>query len=127
MPGGDETVAALGALIARMAAAGPIAMRQSVLAMQASGMAHSPVKKGTLRRSWKTEMVSSGLGVYAARVGPTVVYARRIELGFKGTDSAGRTYDQAPAPYVRPAYDETVPKIAAFIRAQFTKAITGRR
>lgn len=125
MPGGDETVAALDAMIARMAAVGPIAVRQGALLMQAAGMARTPVKKGALRRSWRTETVT-GLGTYTARVGPTMVYARRIELGFKGTDSAGRTYDQAPAPYVRPAYAEAAPKIATLIRSQFAKALTRR-
>lgn len=30
-------------------------------------------------------------------------YARRLELGFFGTDSLGRRYAQAPRPYLRPA------------------------
>jgi len=33
-------------------------------------------------------------------------YARRIELGFVGTDSLGRNYHQAPQPYMRPAFEE---------------------
>lgn len=36
-------------------------------------------------------------------VGTNVEYARRLELGFVGTDSAGRTIDQAPRPFLRPA------------------------
>jgi hypothetical protein len=32
-------------------------------------------------------------------------YARRIEYGFIGTDSAGRHYHQAAQPYMRPAVD----------------------
>jgi HK97 gp10 family phage protein len=123
--GGDETVAALDAMIARMAAVGPIAVRQGALMMQRAGMARTPVKQGTLRRSWQTGDVYGSLGVYAVQVGPTAVYARRIELGFKGADSLGRTYNQQPKPYVRPAYVETAPKILALIRNQFANAITG--
>lgn len=33
-------------------------------------------------------------------------YARRIEIGFHGTDSLGRNYHQAGQPYLRPAYEE---------------------
>ena len=36
-------------------------------------------------------------------VGSNVVYARRMELGFVGTDSLGRKYNQGPRPYLRPA------------------------
>ena len=32
-------------------------------------------------------------------------YARRIEYGFVGQDSLGRTYNQAAQPYMRPAFD----------------------
>jgi hypothetical protein len=32
-------------------------------------------------------------------------YARRLELGFIGTDSLGRHYHQPPFPYMRPARD----------------------
>ncbi len=37
-------------------------------------------------------------------VGTNLVYARRIEHGFQGQDSLGRNYNQAPKPYVYPAY-----------------------
>lgn len=39
------------------------------------------------------------------RVGTNVEYARRIELGFTGTDSRGRQYHQPARPYLRPAFD----------------------
>jgi len=34
-------------------------------------------------------------------VGTNLVYARRIEYGFSGTDSLGRTYNQPPRSYLR--------------------------
>lgn len=37
------------------------------------------------------------------RVGTNLEYARRVELGFVGTDKLGRVYNQAPRPYLRPA------------------------
>lgn len=40
-------------------------------------------------------------------VGTDVPYGPRIEYGFAGQDKLGRTYHQAPRPYLRPAFDET--------------------
>jgi hypothetical protein len=34
-------------------------------------------------------------------VGTGLIYARRLELGFIGRDSAGRTINQAPRPFLR--------------------------
>ena len=45
-------------------------------------------------------------------VGTNVVYARRIEYGFSGTDSLGRSYNQPPHPYLRPAMDEKKEAVA---------------
>lgn len=116
MPADDRaTQAALDALIGKISAAGAASVRTGALVIQAAGMRHSPVLTGTLRRSWRTQTINSGVGVYAARVGPTVVYARRIELGFKGEDSLGRVYDQQPKPYAKPGYEEAFPAARAAI------------
>lgn len=40
------------------------------------------------------------IGEMEAITGTNVVYAARIEFGFKGTDSAGRTYNQGPSSYL---------------------------
>ena len=37
-------------------------------------------------------------------VGTNVIYGRRLELGFAGKDSLGRQYNQAPRPFIRPAF-----------------------
>lgn len=44
-------------------------------------------------------------------VGSNVEYARRIELGFVGTDSLGRKYNQKPRPYLRPALEKNRKRI----------------
>jgi hypothetical protein len=44
--------------------------------------------------------MSAGFGV-----GSDAPQAMRLEYGFVGTDSAGRTYDQAPFPHFRPVAD----------------------
>lgn len=45
-----------------------------------------------------------------------VVYARRIEMGFQGKDSAGRVFNQPAFPFLRPAADVEYPKLAGRIR-----------
>jgi hypothetical protein len=62
-------------------------------------------------------------GPYAAFVGPTMIYARRIELGFSGPDSLGRVYHQPPRPYVRPAYEEMLPRIRPFFVSSISAAL----
>ena len=48
-----------------------------------------------------------------------VVYARRIELGFQGKDSKGRSFGQPSYPYLRPAADDEYPNLAGRIRVAF--------
>jgi hypothetical protein len=117
------TQAALSALIGKISAAGAVAVKGAALIVQQAGMARTPVLSGTLRRSWKTSEGPTGSGIYSAFTGPTMVYARRIELGFKGQDSLGRTYNQAPSPYVRPAYLESLTAVKSFIAQSIARAI----
>jgi hypothetical protein len=42
-------------------------------------------------------------------------YARRLELGFVGTDSRGRRISQGPRPYLRPALERIRPRLAQII------------
>ena len=128
MPVDDQaTKAALDALMVRIEAAGAVGVKAAALLAQRIGLAKTPVKSGTLRRSWRTESLDPGvgLGTYAARVGPTMVYARRIELGFRGPDKLGRVYDQAPHPYVQPALVEARPQMRGVVVSAISKAITG--
>ena len=135
----DNTIAGLRALKARLGVAGKTAVTKSALAVQHAGMSKTRVRSGTLRRSWRTEAVEAGEGVFGARVGPTVVYARRQELGFVGADSLGRVYDepqhigspgaygskQRRNPYVKPALVETLPQIRMIVRRTYADAVRG--
>lgn len=70
----------------------------------ASGRPGPEVVTGTLRRGITHDPITPwGVGGWQTRVGPTVIYSRRIELGFAGTDSLGRRYNQPPYPYFGPA------------------------
>lgn len=64
------------------------------------------VVTGTLRRSIRSTGVQRLAGGYTSTVGPTVIYGRRVELGFKGADSLGRHYNQPAYPYFGPGVKE---------------------
>jgi len=108
--GVPEFVAALEAMDARVDAATGTAVRDGALIIQrqaqtnASGRPGPRVITGTLRRSIRVDGPHRIGTAWEARVGPTVVYGRRVELGFDGTDSLGRTYHQPPYPYFAPAW-----------------------
>lgn len=82
----------------------------------AKSMANAPVRTGTLRRSIQMEgPVVTGLAV-AVKVAPTIIYARRIELGFMNMrDSLGRLYHQHPHYYFAPAVLEVVAQAPGII------------
>ena len=100
----EATQAALTALIAKINRAAEIIAGSSAHIVQQLGMERTHVITGTLRRSWRVVGPEGGDGVYRAAVGPTMIYARRQELGFVGPDSLGRVFKNDPGwPYVRPA------------------------
>jgi hypothetical protein len=47
-----------------------------------------------------------------------VKYARRLELGFQGVDSAGRNVSQAPRPFLRPTILRNHARIRAILGAR---------
>jgi len=57
-------------------------------------------RTGNLRRSIKGEKFKQGFGSYSAVVGPTMVYARRVELG------GGNWPEGLKFPYMKPAYEK---------------------
>lgn len=68
----------------------------------APSMPGEPPKKVTGRLAdsitGRTEVNGDGV---VGLVGTNVEYARRLELGFVGTDAAGRSVNQQPRPYLR--------------------------
>lgn len=58
----------------------------------------APERTGNLKRSIKKRQEGIAWLVEA-----TVPYAARIEYGYNGTDSRGRTYHNAAQPYLTPA------------------------
>lgn len=75
----------------------------------ASGRPGPNVITGTLRRGIRHEPITPwGAMGWQTKVGPTVIYSRRIELGFHGADSRGRVYDQPGYPYFVPAFRKVI-------------------
>ena len=68
----------------------------------ASGRPGPNVITGAYRNSWRPEMKSIPHGAICT-IGTDLPYGRRLEFGFTGTDSLGRSYNQPPFPHVQPA------------------------
>lgn len=85
-----------------------------------------PVDTGNLRDAIHQDLLIDEPERQIAQVAPMVAasnkwgfdpaYARRIEYGFVGQDSMGRTYNQAAQPYMRPAFDSMSPEAAKVIK-----------
>jgi hypothetical protein len=78
----------------------------------ASGRPGPNVVTGDYRRSITLRMSGAG-GFRMADVGTNKPQGRRLEYGFHGTDSLGRSYNQPPLPHFGPAFDQTVPLFMA--------------
>lgn len=72
------------------------------------------IQTGNYVRSISLQLGMSLAGP-TATVGSNAPQARRLELGFKDTDSLGRVYDQEPYPHYGPALDEIAPLFVAAI------------
>lgn len=77
----------------------------------ASGRPGPRVVTGQYRASINTIYGYQG-GDFVASVGSNAPQARRLELGFVGTDSRGRHYAQGPLPHFKPAADKIGPQFA---------------
>ena len=82
------------------------AIKEGCVAVERDAKKNCPVITTRLRGSI-THEVEGPVG----RVGSNVEYARRVELGFVGTDSLGRKYNQKPNPYLRKALETNRKKI----------------
>lgn len=58
-----------------------------------------------------------------AIVSNATIYARRVEYGFEGTDSLGRTYHQAPKPYMSRGAKAARPKVERAMRQELMRPL----
>lgn len=92
----------------------------------AAGLVEASAKKQdsyTTRSGSNRRSIHTDPGTY--KVGPTMVYSRRLELGFDGADSLGRIYHQKPRPYMKPGRSEALPGIIALAQRRFAAAVRG--
>lgn len=118
-----EAGTAMTALEERVGGAAREAVMEAAHFIEAGAKANAPVQTGSLRRSIHVlGPTPFGFAGWVALVGPSVVYGRRIELGFQGSDSLGRQYDQEGQPYLQPAYDAAM---SGAMQSIFYKHYTG--
>ncbi len=92
------------------------AVLQRRVVANASGRPGPNAPTGDYRRSINRRVIKGTL-VSEGYVGTDKPQGRRLELGFSGTDSLGRSYDQPPYPHFGPALDETAPEFKAAVAA----------
>lgn len=79
------------------------------------------VVTGMARRSiLTTPLQRTGEGGWSTQVGPTVVYGRRLELGYPGGSGRGQ-HRTRPFPYLRPAVDDSQWQLRAIALAEWAK------
>ena len=107
--------AALSARAAGLPARLSEAVAETAYEMRDQIQANAPVDTGNLRDS-----VMTAVGAFDAMVGAGAPYAARIEFGFYGMDSLGRSYNQAPRPYFSTGFEAAAPGFEARVRAALT-------
>jgi len=116
------------ALIAKVNEATRMGVVAGAALIEAEAKKRAPVKRGSLRRSINTISVTGGDGSYEARIAPTIIYGRRIELGYHGVDSLGRNYGPPNKgygghPYLRPAVDASGSEIVDIMQTWWASAL----
>lgn len=90
---------------------------------RASGRPGPRRRTGDYRRSITAQAGRMPNGTHFAIVGTNAPQGRRLEYGFSGTDSLGRTYSNPPLPHFLPALDETAPQYEAAMAAAVDKTL----
>lgn len=111
---------------AAISAAGQQGMRdatqygESVVKSYASGRPGPIPRTGDHRRTIRGEIVSVDPSLIIGQIGSNLPYSARLEYGFVGQDILGRNYNQAPYPYMAPAF----PIIEQYAETTITAAIS---
>lgn len=109
------TVRAQDVMLRRMTTAALAVQRRTKETLNVGGTKQFPSMEGDpphkvstrLFQSINIRVFKTGWDSIVAIIGTKVRYARRLELGFVGTDSAGRNVQQGPRPFLRPAFRES--------------------
>lgn len=124
-----EFVAALDRMSTAMTEAGGPAVAAAAKVLQAEAKAQASGRPGpnVISGDLRSSIVIDGPSrrtpwSWEALVGPTTRYGRRIELGFRGTDSLGRHFDQPPYPFLSPAFTAATEAMFTACRASWAAA-----
>lgn len=117
---GNQSIAAKGSTNGRL-------VRRGRNLSGAGGPPH--IRSGYLARSIQTRGIkpTGRREGWMSKTGPTAIYGRRVELGFRGTDSKGRLYnDPNPFhPYLKPGLEMSRPELHELRLRLFGKAVNG--
>lgn len=90
----------------------------------ANGRPGPNVITGSHRRSFHLgEVRKVTTGTWESETGPSMVYSRRLELGFDGTDSLGRVYSQPAYPSLEPGLAASGPELTALAARLYGRAL----
>lgn len=78
-------------------------------------------RTGKLRQSITAEKFRTGFASYSAVIGPTIIYARRVELG------GGNWKPGVRFPYMEPAYAQFRSMVAPQITRKYFKGVSSVR
>jgi hypothetical protein len=114
-----DTVAAFDKIVVEIAAGTEEGVLSAAVLLKGLASEYTPMASGALAASeevvsgvesggpnpLRVVNIASAAGIFAASIGPGAgghasAYARRIELGFHGTDKLGRTYHQSGRAYL---------------------------
>jgi hypothetical protein len=102
------------------------AVKKGASLIESKAKARSPLLHGANRRSiGVTGPVGAGVLGYMATIAPSMIYSRRLELGFNGTDAIGRAYHEAGRPYLAPGLADAIPGLSAIFEAAWATATSG--
>jgi hypothetical protein len=96
----------------------------ALVQMRASGRPGPNAPTGDYRGSWDVEPIEVSPTSVSLSAGTDRAQANRLEYGFVGTDSIGRTFDQPPYPHMGPAVDEIEPIFYAAMAKVAEQAVT---
>lgn len=120
LQGGADRVDQLMELVVEKSAVDLMGLTQR----NASGRPGPNAPTGDYRGSWRIEKVQTDNASVSRSVGTDRPQANRLEYGYSGTDSIGRTYDAPPYAHHGPAVDVVEPIFYAAMEKVAEQAVT---
>lgn len=83
-------------------------------------------RTGNLRNSITvSDQKRVSFGTWSAKVGPTMIYGRRVELGYKGTGKGRGQQTTRAFPYLSPGFDKSRNDVIDMYQSEWRKALKG--